>query len=54
MPVWNIFDLVVLTAFKYLVLYFKFNHFALNQTQLYFLFFKGPVIPLWNELALLF
>lgn len=25
------------TAFKYLVLYFKFTHFALNQIQLYFL-----------------
>ena len=25
------------TAFKYLVLYFKFTHFASNQFQLYFL-----------------
>lgn len=33
------------TAFKYLVLYFKFNHFALNQIQLYFLF---PSEQLYN------
>lgn len=26
------------TAFKYLVLYFKFSHFALSQIQLYFSF----------------
>lgn len=42
------------TAFKYLVQYFKFSHFALNQIQLYYLFPKRPVKPLWNELALPF